>query len=901
MLAFFFFIVTTPTSTCGAFLLDPFVHRARNHRHSFQKLYVATDPTKPITTATEPHNNIIQHLDELISLDEVVTDRHHHHHEDPPLADKKEEEEPKIWLDSDGNIRIHDQIVLEKDDGSDIHNDFTLKHDGSGGVFFQLSSDFNDRPITITKTLGRLQGVSSLLACGRVNRYWMEPTFGQSADDLPLDTQFALAELDNDSSLSSKEDKGKKEYALFLPLVDGGYRANLSTSDKKKGEDIMQLSCHSEGDRPSSSEQQSPHLRVLYMATGSDPYQLIQDSIQQVSNELQTFRTRQEKNYIPPLVKNGFGWCTWDAFYSDVSPEGIMEGIQTLSNQGVPPRTLIIDDGWQQVTPKKQQNEVENKKKKNRLSVVILQPLQYVTAKLLSYWYENYVHNAPHESFWNKVWKKVVPKSALLDYYDDYTDFARQLQSFEPNSKFQNLTSFVEELKNPERVGAIELVYCWHALHGYWRGMDADLGLAHGMTSAEHRTFDKPSQHVLSVDPSTAWDPVSLEGVGLISSPQDAQQFFQSLHTPLSQAGIDGVKVDVQSGVSGLTGGGTGPNLAELYTCAMEESVAQQFGEKHSLNCMCHSTENFYRYKVTNLARASDDFFPTKPLQIQIQHLLNVVYNSVFLSHICWMDYDMFQSNHEQGGFHAAARAISGGPIYISDKPGQHDADLLKQLVLPDGSTLPCVQPAQPTRDCLLRPSSDGTLKLYNVHGDENSSGVVGVFGVDETSTTIDKEIFVKPSMIEPFNKQNKKQSFAIWQYSTKNLIKVNHADESIQISSIQQAGDYDLFTIAPIQRLLGGMSWAPIGLINMMNSGGALVNSLSSSEEEDSSNSVTVSCRGPGTFIAFCHPRPRQVLVGGNIVPFMYQDEGEEKAFLQLELPTEIAKDTPHSIQVTW
>ena len=28
----------------------------------------------------------------------------------------------------------------------------------------------------------------------------------------------------------------------------------------------------------------------------------------------------------------------------------------------------------------------------------------------------------------------------------------------------------------------------------------------------------------------------------------------------------------------------------------------------------------------------------------------------------------------------------AGGPIYISDKPGQHDFELLRRLVLPDGS-----------------------------------------------------------------------------------------------------------------------------------------------------------------------------------------------------------------------
>jgi Raffinose synthase or seed imbibition protein Sip1 len=31
---------------------------------------------------------------------------------------------------------------------------------------------------------------------------------------------------------------------------------------------------------------------------------------------------------------------------------------------------------------------------------------------------------------------------------------------------------------------------------------------------------------------------------------------------------------------------------------------------------------------------------------------------------------------------HAASRAISGGPVYISDRPGDHNTDILKRMVL---------------------------------------------------------------------------------------------------------------------------------------------------------------------------------------------------------------------------
>ena len=50
----------------------------------------------------------------------------------------------------------------------------------------------------------------------------------------------------------------------------------------------------------------------------------------------------------PPLLKK-FGWCTWDAFYSSVRPEGVLAGLKGLAQGGVPAKFLILDDGWQSV------------------------------------------------------------------------------------------------------------------------------------------------------------------------------------------------------------------------------------------------------------------------------------------------------------------------------------------------------------------------------------------------------------------------------------------------------------------------------------------------------------------------------------------------------------------------
>ena len=64
------------------------------------------------------------------------------------------------------------------------------------------------------------------------------------------------------------------------------------------------------------------------------------------------------------------------------------------------------------------------------------------------------------------------------------------------------------------------------------------------------------------------------------------------------------------------------------------------------------------------MVRASDDFYPRDPLSHTI-HIASVAYNSVFLGEFMITDWDMFHSLHPAAEYHASARAISGGPVYV--------------------------------------------------------------------------------------------------------------------------------------------------------------------------------------------------------------------------------------------
>ena len=92
----------------------------------------------------------------------------------------------------------------------------------------------------------------------------------------------------------------------------------------------------------------------------------------------------------------------------------------------------------------------------------------------------------------------------------------------------------------------------------------------------------------------------------------------------------------------------------------------------------------------------------------------NVVHSSLTL---CLQpDWDMFHSKHPAALLHATARVVSGGGIYVSDKPGAHDVDLLQRLVLPNGCVIRPQLPGRPTQDILFADVLKDNKTLLKVH-----------------------------------------------------------------------------------------------------------------------------------------------------------------------------------------
>ncbi|MCV2423673.1 hypothetical protein LNV47_24115, partial [Paucibacter sp. DJ4R-1] len=686
------------------------------------------------------------------------------------------------------------------------------------GVF--IGVEFEEAASRHVVPLGKLRDVK-FMASFRFKLWWMAQKMGVSGREIPLETQFLLVESKDGGHVESDSGVESFHYTVFLPLIEGPFRASLQGNTQ----DELEL-CLESGDADTKA---SFFSHSLIVSSGTDPFATITDAITAVKLHLKTFRQRHEKQL--PGILDYFGWCTWDAFYQEVTQEGVEAGLASLSSGGTPPKFVIIDDGWQSVGVDQEKTASSTEQ--------------------------------------DNTTKEQLPR----------------LTGIKENQKFQKKDDPSLGIKNivniaKEKYG-LKYVYVWHAITGYWGGVRP------GMEAMEeYRSLMKyplVSKGVVANEPTWKTDIMAVQGLGLVN-PKSVFKFYNDLHSYLAANGIDGVKVDVQCILETLgTGLGGRVELTRQYHQALDASVAQNFPDNGCIACMSHNTDALYCSKQTAVVRASDDFYPTDPISHTI-HIASVAYNSIFLGEFMQPDWDMFHSQHPAAEYHGSARGISGGPIYVSDAPEKHNFDLLKKLVLADGSILRARLPGRPTKDCLFSdPTRDGVslLKIWNMN---KYTGVLGIYNCQGAalSSTEHKNAFHETSK-EPITGSVKGQDVhliaevstdpQVWNgdcvaycHTLGKLITLPH-NTPLPISL--KVLEYEIFIITPIKVLAPELSFAPLGLIKMFNGGGAVEDLKYVTINGDSR--VYMEVKGCGTFGAYSSIRPTSCKVGSSNVDFSY------------------------------
>jgi len=419
------------------------------------------------------------------------------------------------------------------------------------------------------------------------------------------------------------------------------------------------------------------------------------------------------------------------------------------------------------------------------------------------------------------------------DAYYEYLNTA----SVSKNKFPDGLRSLINKAKNDY---GLKLFGVWHCFTAYWCGINPDGELAKKYNYIKSCADIRPW---LEEDTSQDCFPIT---------PEDIGAFYEELHSYLFNEGADMLKIDGQSSLDLFTEGKVGQGTAmKKYQQAMQKA-AEKYFDSRVIHCMSNSIDVAYNMQTTNCWRNSYDYSPKGDGNMQKEHIYINAMNAVWTSTFSIPDWDMFQTHSEGAELHAAARAISGGPVYVCDYPEKQNFDILNALVTSDGKLLGCKTPALPAEDCLFSDClhEKKLLKLCNTNG---KIGVMGIFNCYAENEPVSGSYSVADI------KNMVGEKFAVYSFRNKT---VTVSDKNSLLNITLDNGDYDVITISLIENGI-----APLGLTQKYNASAA----VKSTEWKNGSYVAKISDGGIISF--YCWTEPASVCCCGESVDYSYDD----------------------------
>jgi raffinose synthase len=428
-----------------------------------------------------------------------------------------------------------------------------------------------------------------------------------------------------------------------------------------------------------------------------------------------------------------------------------------------------------------------------------------------------------------------------------FTSLDGKLQSLEPNSeKFPNgFKPVVDKLKNDYHIRNVGV---WHTLNGLWNGIDRESPLGK-YYAKDLFSWTQKARPDLATAPSRTYYFIKPESDSLLGFYRHWHKYFRSQH-------LDFVKVDNQLVVERMALNNYPIfTLSEKMHAALNTSVKENFNGG-VINCMDMTADAYLNFGSTAVARTSEDYFPYKPNEDYnlehgnaAAHIVQAMYNSIYFSQMVYPDFDMFESSSPNGEYHAIARAINNGPIYITDAVGAQKFGILRALVYSDGRTIHSETPLLPTADCLFQLQSP---RLFKGFSKVNGSGLLGVWNAADEDEVAGE---IKATDIPDL----KGEEFLLYDYRTKKGEKVNRSfNKPVKLPRM----GYNLFYLIPIAN-----GFAAIGLTDKYNAPATVL------KQEWKGKNVSLRFYEGGNFSGYAKTKPSGIRINGQAASFTFED----------------------------
>lgn len=256
---------------------------------------------------------------------------------------------------------------------------------------------------------------------------------------------------------------------------------------------------------------------------------------------------------------------------------------------------------------------------------------------------------------------------------DGYLDVAGgKLLSFGVDkNKFPNGWEPIIDLKDPERIKWLGI---WRNFGGYMGGI-----------STQHTMEDLESSLLVH--------PVDKTRVLPNGSDEGAKAFYDTMVSDTKDNGFDFVKVDFHTRTFDHYEGTADAVGAMRANNEALENATHEMGIP-LLNCIAQPNVNSLQTKYSSLTRSSPDYNQTDKDKNKCNTYQSFA-NHLWMGQSVWGDLDMFHTHDERDvRSMSIARAISGGPVYISDEPSKVVPEVLTQFCYLDGKLLRTAAPA---------------------------------------------------------------------------------------------------------------------------------------------------------------------------------------------------------------
>lgn len=523
---------------------------------------------------------------------------------------------------------------------------FTIQHT-KHGMFIKLTAE---HPFYEEKfELGRFHGLRKFSSSYRCNACFMQPKIGSECSEIPDETQFLLCT------------DGEK-YMMFFPLVDQYARSSIGA-----GNDTLHMLIET-GDMQTKVTE----TLCLYLIEGTDPLDMIDKASREIADKLRTFRLREDKA-VPDFIGQ-FGFCTYNAFYDQVSHAKIMSVLDSFQQNGINLGLLIIDAGWQNNDGDYVAGfDADPVKFPGGIAETVKEAKEKYKLKQCFIWHT-----------YNGFWLGIKPNG--------FPDFDVELRKFYVPDRLSTA------MEKNGKYGTAK------------KAINESIAADREITDTAGPDFY----------------PNNITGKQCGFPKTDLFRFYFDYYSYLRKKGVDGAKLDAMGWVECFgQGKGGRVRMMQQLVSSLEASSKLNFNGRH-ISCSSCSNDYIYNTLDSTVTRTSGDYFPEEP-ESHGMHILTNAHTSFWLGGLVIPDWDMFQSGNTAGEFHAMSRAISGGPVYCSDELGKQQFDIIRRLCTVDSRLGLCTKPACLTRDSLfIDPGVDSVpIKIYNYVG---SGYVLGAF-----------------------------------------------------------------------------------------------------------------------------------------------------------------------------